>query len=399
VTAAPTGTGRAASPVNKTRKFPVRALLITGVLAGTAVAVYSQRSAVGDGIHGVRNLHWAWVAAVSLTEILSMLAMALLYQTLLRASHARLTVTWILTCSYIANGISIAVPVIGAGMASRQAYRQFREGGADPAAASLALTLAGIVSTVTLAPVVTAAAVLSGNPAASAGGLLAAVAMVAAAAAVGVELRSERGRLRLIRVIALTLRCCQRVIRRPRGNPGSMAQAALASVLRMRLGTAALARTLLWGSVNWWADVACLYFALLAAGITGLSLGKLLLVWTAGTGAASLSPTPAGIGAVEVAMAAALTAAGVKGSHAITAILVYRITTFKGAGTLLALINHRLQRRRTKGIPDAGQPSSRRLPRLAYPSGTVFRRAADRGDRGRLAERPAPARKSPLTRS
>ena len=81
-----------------------------------------------------------------------MLALALLYRALLEASRARLTVTWILATSYTANAISVAVPVIGAGMASRQAYRQFREGGADPAAASLALTLAGVVSTVTFSP-------------------------------------------------------------------------------------------------------------------------------------------------------------------------------------------------------------------------------------------------------
>jgi putative heme transporter len=270
----------------------------------------------------------------------SMLAMALLYQTLLQASYVRLKVAWILTSSYIANGISISVPVIGAGIAGRLAYQRFREGGADPAAASLALTLAGIVSAVTLAPVVTAAAVLSGNPAASVGGLLVAIAMVTGGALVMVELRSDRGRERLARLIALFLRCSQRVIRRPRGQADALARAVLASLQRMQLGRSILARALLWGSVNWWADVGCLAFALRAAGITGLSIGKILLVWTAATGAVSLSPTPAGIGAVEVAMAAALTAAGVKGSQAVTAILVYRVATFKGIGTLWSLLYH-----------------------------------------------------------
>ncbi|HEY1919686.1 MAG TPA: lysylphosphatidylglycerol synthase transmembrane domain-containing protein [Streptosporangiaceae bacterium] len=332
-------------------KSSVRALLIAGILAGTAVAVYAQRSTIGDGLRDVRYLHWGWVAAVSLTEILSMLAMALLYRTLLRASSVRLTVTWILTSSYIANGISISVPVIGAGMAGRLAYRRFREAGADAAAASLALTLAGIVSTVTLVPIVVAAALLSGNPAASVSGLLAAVALVTGAAVVMVELRSERGRERLLRLIALSLRCTQRIIRRPKGQPDVLALAVLASIQRIRLGKSVLTQALLWGLVNWWADVACLAFALRAAGITTLSIGKILLVWTAATGASSLSPTPAGIGAVEVAMAAALTAAGVKGSHAITAILVYRVTTFKGLGTLGSVLYHRINHRRRR-IPE-----------------------------------------------
>jgi uncharacterized membrane protein YbhN (UPF0104 family) len=75
-----------------------------------------------------------------------------------------------------------------------------------------------------------------------------------------------------------------------------------------------------------------------AAGITALPAGKILLVWTAGAAAASLSPTPAGIGAVEVAMVAALTAAEVGGSHAVTAILVYRVISLKGTVTIWALL-------------------------------------------------------------
>jgi putative heme transporter len=340
--------GPLAAPAKRTWASAIRALAIAAILLGTAAAVYSERSTIRDGLHNLRDLNWAWVAAASASEALCMLALALLYQTLLQASQARLSVIWIYACSHIANAISVVVPVIGSGMASRQAYRQFREGGADPGAASLALTLAGIVSTVTLATVVTAAAVLSGNPAASAGGLFAAAAMLAAAVAVAVELRSERGQARLVRLIAVSIRCSQRVIRRPKGEARSLAQAVLASVQRLQLGSAALVRTLLWGLVNWWGDVACLAFAMRAAGITSLPAGKILLVWTAGAGAATLSPTPAGIGAVEVAMAAALTAAGVKGSDAITAILVYRVISLKGTVTIWSLLYHHVHERRQR---------------------------------------------------
>ncbi len=332
----------------KTRTSRLRALAIIVIFVGAAAALYSQRSSIGEGLHNIRSLNWVWAAAASLIEVLSMLALALLYRALLEASRARLTVTWILATSYTANAISVAVPVIGAGMASRQAYRQFREGGADPAAASLALTLAGIVSTVTLATVVTAAAVLSGNPAASASGLLAAIAMLGAAVAVAVELRSEEGRTRLLRLVSFALRCSQRVIRRPKGQTQTLAQAVLASIQGMQLGTSILARALLWGLVNWWADVACLAFSLRAAGITGLSFGKILLVWTAGAGAASLSPTPGGIGAVEVAMVAALVAAGIHGPHAVTAVLIYRAISLKGAVTIFALLYRYVHQRRQR---------------------------------------------------
>jgi uncharacterized membrane protein YbhN (UPF0104 family) len=65
-------------------------------------------------------------------------------------------------------------------------------------------------------------------------------------------------------------------------------------------------------------------------------------------GAASLSPTPGGIGVVEVAMVAALAAVGVKGPHAITAVLVYRVISLKGAVSLWAVLYRQLHRRRLR---------------------------------------------------
>jgi uncharacterized protein (TIRG00374 family) len=311
--------------------------MVAAIAVGGAIAVYSQRSSIHRGLQHVGHLDWVWVLAASLSEVLSMLALALLYRALMQASGARVTVTSILAAILTANAISTAVPVIGAGMGSRQAYRQFREAGADPGAASLALTLAGVVSTVTLATVVTTAAVLSGNPTASAGGLAAAVALLAVAIAVAVELRSEQGQARLIRLTAFVLRCSQRLVHRPKGSAQALAQKVLTSVQRIRLRPVDLTEVALWGLVNWWADVGCLAFSTRSAGIT-LSVGKILLVWTAGAGAASLSPTPAGIGAVEIAMVVALAGAGVRGSYAITAVLVYRAISLKGTGTLWAAL-------------------------------------------------------------
>jgi putative heme transporter len=315
-----------------------RAAAVVVVTLGVGVAVYSQRSTIGMGLHGVGHLTWAWVGAASLSEVLSMMALALLYRELLRANGARLALTWILAASYTANAISVSVPVIGSGMASRRAYRQFRDGGADPGAATLTLTTAGVVSTVTFATVVTASALLSAKPTAAAGGLLAAVAMVAGGAAIALGLRSDTGRTRLRRFVAFTLRGSQRIIRRPRGDPQTLARSVIAAVQRMRLSGPTLGRVAWWGLVNWCADIACLAFALRAAGVTGPSVGEILLVWTAGAGAASLSPTPAGIGVVEIAMVAALSAVGVKGPVAITAVLVYRVIALKGAVSLWAVL-------------------------------------------------------------
>ncbi len=332
---------RKGRPMKRGWRSVGQTVVIVAVVLAMVGAVWSQRSTIATGLHHVGDLSWAWVAAASLIEVVSMLALALLYRELLLASGARLSVTWILAASYTANAICVAVPVIGSGMASRQAYQRFRDGGADAGAASLTLSVAGVVSAVTLATVAAASALLSGNPSAAASGLVAAMAMVIVIVFLAVQLHADAGRVRLERLIAVAIGGLQRVTRRPKGLAPDVARAVVGAVERMRLGTGRLARLALFGTVNWWADVACLTFATLAAGISGLSLGKILIVWAAGTGAATLSPTPAGIGAVEIAMVAALAAVGVRDSSAVTAVLVYRIISLKGAASLWAVIyNH-----------------------------------------------------------
>jgi putative heme transporter len=335
-------------------KTVARNLAIAVVALGVVAALYSERSTTAKGLHNFAHLNWAWAAPASLAEMVSMLAFGRLYQVLLQANRARVRLPWILATAFTANAISAAVPVVGSGMATRQTFRWFREGGADSAAASLTLTVAGVVSTVTLATVAAATALLSGNPAAAVGGVLMAIVLLAVATAVAVELHSETGQSRLVRTTAFVIRGAQRVVRRPHGQPEVLAQSVLASLRRLEIKASTLGRILMLGLINWWADVACLAFAMKAANIYGLSIGDVLLVWTAAVGAASLSPTPAGIGAVEIAMVAVMAGIGIKGSEAITAVLIYRAISLKGAGSLMAITYASVHRRRQRAA--ASQP-------------------------------------------
>jgi len=338
-------------------KTVARNLAILAVALGVVAAIYSERSTTAKGLHNLRILNWAWFALASLAELVSMVAFGRMYQVLLGANRARIKLPWIMAATYTANAVSAAVPVIGSGMAGRQTYRWFREGGADSGAASLTLTVAGVVSTVTLATVAAATALLSGNPAAAAGGVLMAIVLVGVATVVAIELHSGTGQGHLLHTATFVIRCVQRVVRRPKGQPEALAQSVLASLQRMELKASTLGRVLLLGLANWWGDVACLAFSMKAANIYGLSIGKVLLVWTAAVGAASLSPTPAGIGAVEIAMVAAMAGVGVKGPAAITAVLVYRSISLKVGGSIIALIYaevHRRHQRATVKPPIVG---------------------------------------------
>jgi len=75
--------------------------------------------------------------------------------------------------------------------------------------------------------------------------------------------------------------------------------------------------------------------------------GKLVLAWGAGAGASTFSPTPFGLGVVEVALIAALAAAGISSPQAVGAVLLYRIMTFKLAGLIWIMYLHLRQRGRT----------------------------------------------------
>ena len=79
--------------------------------------------------------------------------------------------------------------------------------------------------------------------------------------------------------------------------------------------------------------MACPAAAIAAIGVT-VPWGKLLLIWTAGAAAASFSPTPFGLGVVDIALIAALHGAGLTSPDAVAAVLLYRIITFKILATL-----------------------------------------------------------------
>ena len=315
------------------------------VMAGTAWAIYDEWGFISPGLHVLTgDTDPAWAVAAVGAECLSMVAFALLQSCILRAAGSRLTMSWLLSTAYTANAIAVSVPVIGSGMATAYDYRQLRSQRVDPNVAKAALTIAGVTSTASLAVVVGIAALLSSNPAAGIGGAvmgLGAVAAVLAAPRVAKRPRFQP-------VLTRWLRTVQKVVRRPRRDPGRLAESAADLLGRMRLRPTTLASALTWGILNWVTDASCLVLAIEAIGIP-VPWYSVVLAWSAGVGAGSFSPTPDGIGVVEVTMTAALIAAGLRPPDAVAAVLLYRIVAFKGIITSCwfgqrAVMHHRQRR-------------------------------------------------------
>ena len=74
--------------------------------------------------------------------------------------------------------------------------------------------------------------------------------------------------------------------------------------------------------------IAALVFSVHAFGATGVSVASIGVVFLVGSAISSAAPTPGGIGAVEAALIAGLTAVGLDRDVAVPAVFLYRIATF-----------------------------------------------------------------------
>jgi len=317
---------------------------IGAILAGCAVALYAEWPTIKEGASVFRHAALPWVGAGIGAECVSMAAFALLQQRLIRGEGTRLTFGGLMAVSYAGNAITNAVPVAGSGLAFAYSQRQFRARGADPARVALALAVGGVLSAVAFAVIVAIGALVIGNPAAAVFGLLTSMASAVAVACLLIALRWPRGRRYLQRILAAALRLCQRVARRPSGDPAEISSKTVGRLGSVRLSAPTVTLAFVWALINWGADALCLAAAIAAARVA-VPWSRLLLVWGAGSAAGSLSPTPFGLGVVDVALIAALRASGLHTGEAVGAVLLYRVITFKILVTLVWVVTHNLRDR------------------------------------------------------
>jgi putative heme transporter len=321
-----------------------RLIAIGVILAGCAAALYAEWPTITQGASVFRHAELPWVAVGIGAECVSMAAFARLQQQLLRAAGSRLTLGTLLAISYVGNTITAAVPVAGSGLALAYTQRQFRARGADPARVSLALVVAGVISAVAFAVIVAVGAIVTGNPAAAVLGLVTSAASAAGVACLVIILRSPRGRARLQPVLTAILRLGRRTVRWPSGDAAQLSAAVLQRLSSVRLSRSAITLAFAWALVNWGADALCLAAAITAARVA-VPWSRLLLAWSAGSAAGSFSPTPFGLGVVDVALIAALHGSGLQTGDAVGAVLLYRVITFKIIVTLIWAVTQHLRDR------------------------------------------------------
>jgi uncharacterized protein (TIRG00374 family) len=348
------GTGAGADVTTQSDQYPVPARaprrygMRRGVLAALAIAVLVsiiviERHTLAESLHVLAHLSWGWFLLALASELVSLSSFGLSRRELMRVSGRPPKFSTVMAITYAANALSISVPFAGAELALVFSYRQFRRHGVDAATTGWALAVSAIFSTSALALLLAIGALAGSASLASAAGFLGALVFIVPAAAVLLALRFEGVRRLMHRVIAWLVSVSRSVLGVPAQGVDGLDEF-LDRVASLRLPWPRYAGVFGLAVLNWVADCGALACAIRAAG-QPVPWHSLLLVYGAGAAVGSTGITPGGFGLVELALTAALTAAGLHRSQALAAVLAYRLVNFWliliGGWFLIALLAHR----------------------------------------------------------
>jgi putative heme transporter len=337
------------------RRYRVR----RGVLAALAIAVLAsviviERHTLAESLHVLAHLNWAWFLLALACETISLFSFGLSRKLLLQVNGRPARFSTVMAITYAANALSISIPFAGAELALVFSYRQFRRHGVDAATTGWMLAVSAIFSTSALALLLAIGALAGNASLASAAGFLGAIVFILPAAAVLLALRFENVRRLLHQVIAWLVGLSRSILGVPTQGVDGLDKF-LDRVASLRLPRLRYAEVFGLAVLNWTADCGALACAIKAAG-QPVPWHSLLLVYGAGAAVGSTGITPGGFALVELALTAALTAAGLHRSTALAAVLAYRLVNFWmiliGGWILMALLAHR------PGAPGERAPDS-----------------------------------------
>lgn len=302
---------------------------VAATAVGAAAAIYSNWATTRQGLAELAHTRTGWAAAGAGAELASMAAFGQLQRVLLRAAGVRLPLRKVLATIYTGNAIAVWIPVVGPTIATAYNLRGFRRNGAEAGQAWAALTVAGIFATAAFAVLAAAGVAATGNPAVVALTLTASLAGTAVVVGFLMRLHRASSRARLVTLVDRVVAVVRHATRgRPHRDLTALADSALAQAGALRLDGRTTATAAGCALAKWAADVCCLICALYALHVPA-PWAAILGIWSAGAAAYTLSPTPAGIGVVDIALIAAQAAAGIAVPTAVAVTVLYRLLSFK----------------------------------------------------------------------
>jgi len=369
------------------RRYRVRRSVLAALAIAALVSVIIiERHTLAESLHVLANLNWAWFLLALASEVLSLTSFGLSRRQLLRVGDRLPGFGTVMAITYASNALSISVPFAGAELAVVFSYRQFRRHGVDAATTSWMLAVSAIFSTSALALLLVIGALAGSASLASAAGFLGAFIFIVPAVTVLLALRFENVRRRLHQAIAWLVGLSRSVLGVPVHGVDGLDEF-LDRVASLGLPWPRYAEVFGLAVLNWVADCGALACAIKATG-QPVPWHSLLLVYGAGAAVGSTGITPGGFALVELALTAALTAAGLPRSSALAAVLAYRLVNFWmiliGGWILMAMLAHRriAPSDNASGPGGLGEPAGHR-GRIGHAGRPGFRSASGAGPAAR----------------
>jgi len=305
---------------------PRWARLAAVAVAVVALAVVGLRGRLPDPrefVSALAGAGYGWIALAALLQAVSLAAFALQQQRLLDNLGVRLRVRRLLAVTLARSALSISLPA-GAAVSTAYALREYQKAGVSRRIGAASAVVSGLASIggLTLLYVAGGAGIVARDP----GAFLSWRPLAVVAALTGIT----------VATMVLGRRYAARPRRTPGGagpvrdsRAGRLVTRLLASArdawragagLRVRDWTVALA----YAAVNWLADLLCLAAACRALGLP-VGLTTLAGIYLGVQIVRQVPLTPGGVGVIETALVAGLTATGATAITAAAAVLVYRL--------------------------------------------------------------------------
>ncbi|EOM74702.1 UPF0104 family protein [Rhodococcus rhodnii] len=301
-------------------RWGIGAVLVV-VLTVEIVLIWPELS---ESVMTLGDIRWGWLAAAIVASVVSMTSFASVQRTLLGVADVIVRQRQSLSVAFAANSISVTLPG-GPLIAATFTYQATRRWGASPVVASWQLVMAGALQAIGLAVIGIGGTLLVGaakNPFS----LLFSAAAMFAFVVLAQYAASRPGALEGVGVTAI--RMVNRVRKLAADHGVDRWHRIVEQIGAVRMSRADGARSLGWSLLNWIADAACLAFACYAIG-GAPSLAGLAVAYAASNAAKSAIPLlPAGLGVMDAVLVPTLTAAGMTGAQALSAIVVYRLVSF-----------------------------------------------------------------------
>jgi uncharacterized protein (TIRG00374 family) len=309
------------------RVKPLR--LVTGALAVGLLVFFGvqQAPAVRSGLTTLKHLHWQWLALALVAEAASMAALAHSQRQLLHVSGTKLSARSTVAVAYAGNALSVSLPLAGASIGTAFSYHQFRRRGIDTATAGWAMTVSGVMSSLSFALLMTVGALLSDSSTGATIGLSGAAVSALPVVALLAALRSARVRHGLNQALRWVVGRSRRWFGRPDEGAAEALEKILNRAATLRATRRQYSVAFVMSLRNWAADCACLGAAIAATG-AHVPFRGLILAYCLAVAAGSFGITPGGVGVVEVTLAASLVAIHVPTDKALPAVVIYRLVSF-----------------------------------------------------------------------